>query len=236
MVKSAVRALAILEFLKQSTSGTVGDVCSALGYPNSSTSVMLKTMLDAGYLDYDSIQRRYKPSYRVALLGEGIVAAPLVSEMLRERLNQLQKWTGETVLVGMQNGAYVQYVHVLTNTPRLLERLPIGKMRLMSYNPLGEALLALLDDRRVSSIFRHNNANWPDPATRLSESVQWQEIRAIRERGYAEGPGRTWPKARILAVAIRPRQDMPRISVAVGGIGTKLAQCRDEILEALRAF
>lgn len=234
VVKSAERVLAILEYLRQAKPSTVGDISKGLNLPNSSTSVLLKSLVDLGYLDYSPSTRLFKPSFRVALLGESVEERPILHEgPLTEALRALHEKTGETVLVGLQNGAYVQYVHVLASTRKLMERLPIGKLRLMAYNPLGEALLALLDDKRIASIFRHNNANWPDPETRFSESALWDQIRLIRTNGYAEGPGRTWPNAVIFAIALRPNLDMPPISIAVGGLGNSILPQREAIVETL---
>jgi DNA-binding IclR family transcriptional regulator len=112
--------------------------------------------------------------------------------------------------------------------------LPVGKLRLMSYNPLGEALLAKLDDKRATLIIRHNNANWPDRATRLSEDAHWLRIKLVRANGYCEGTGRTWPQAKIIAMAISLKADMPRLSVGVGGIGETTPRQREHIIAALR--
>ena len=235
MVKSALRVMEILEFLRQSDAATVGDICKALNYPNSSTSVLLKSLTDAGYLDYDSKTRKLRPSFRVSLLGEGIDQTPLLSEGVKHQLRQIHERTGETVLVGLKNGAYVQYGHVLAQSASLMRRLPVGKMRLMAYNPLGEVLLAQLDDKRVTSILRHNNANWHVDATRMTEAEQWSRIEQVRMQGYCIGPGRTWPDAIIIARAIRPMSDMPWMSVAVGGLSCSLEKKRDMILDELAA-
>jgi DNA-binding IclR family transcriptional regulator len=234
VVKSAQRVLAVLEFLRQSGPSSVGHISQALSMPNSSTSMLLKTLVTLGYLNVDADTRLFKPSYRVALLGESVDERPILSEgHFTEKLRSLHERTGETVLVGLQNGAYVQYVHVLASTKKLMERLPVGRMRLMGYNPLGEALLATLDDRRVALILRHNNANWQDPNTRMGETAQWKRIKRVRANGYCEGPGRTWPNALIIAIAVRLQPDMPRISVAVGGLGPKILRQRKAIIDAL---
>jgi DNA-binding IclR family transcriptional regulator len=73
VVKSAARVLEVFEyFAGRKTPATVGEVCSALGYPQSSTSVLLKSLLTLGYLSYDSGTRRYAPSVKVASLGNWI--------------------------------------------------------------------------------------------------------------------------------------------------------------------
>jgi DNA-binding IclR family transcriptional regulator len=235
IVKSAQRVLEILEFLRQLKPSTVGDISHALHMPNSSTSVLLKSLVTMGYVDFNPETRQFKPSYRVALLGEQVdERSTLGDSAFTEKLRALHEQTGQTVIVGLQNGAYVQYVHVLAATKKLMERLPVGKLRLMSYNPLGEALLAKLDDKRATLIIRHNNANWPDRATRLSEDAHWLRIKLVRANGYCEGTGRTWPQAKIIAMAISLKADMPRLSVGVGGIGETTPRQREHIIAALR--
>jgi DNA-binding IclR family transcriptional regulator len=77
IVKSAARALEVLEyFATRRSPATVGEICSALELPQSSTSVLLKTLLKLGYLDYIRDGRRYFPTAKVAALGNWVTAAP----------------------------------------------------------------------------------------------------------------------------------------------------------------
>jgi DNA-binding IclR family transcriptional regulator len=237
LVKSAERTMAILEYLSQSRPSTVGEISGGLGLPNSSTSMLLKTLVAMGYLIYSPDSRVFRPSYRVALLGESVDEQPLLrDEPLVEKLRALHKDTGETVVTALQNGAYVQYVYVIPSANNLMAQVPVGKMRLMAYNPLGEALLASLDDKRITSIFRHNNANWPDPSRCLTERVLWDKIKQVRASGYCEGSDQAWPGTNMIAVAIRLRADMPRVSVAIGGRINSIGPQRDKIISSLRAL
>jgi DNA-binding IclR family transcriptional regulator len=76
VVKSAARVLEVFEFFAERKAGaTVNDVCTSLGYPQSSTSVLLKCLHSLGYLDYEASTRHYAPSARVRALGEWIAEA-----------------------------------------------------------------------------------------------------------------------------------------------------------------
>lgn len=76
VVKSAARVLEVFEyFAGRKAPATVGEVCASLGYPQSSTSVLLKSLLTLGYLSYDGTTRRYAPSEKVANLGSWIAHA-----------------------------------------------------------------------------------------------------------------------------------------------------------------
>lgn len=234
-VKSAIRTLALLEYLRQCRASTLGEVARGLDMPMSSTAALLKTLTEAGYLTYSPADKSYKASYRVALLGESVEEQPSLGEgPFLQSLQELRHRTGETVIVGLQNGAFVQYIHVIATNRKLLQRLPIGKMRLMGYNPMGRILLAYLDDRRILSILRHNNANWHDDAMRESEARLVAMVDEARRLGYSGGRGLTWPNASIVAMAVRPRQGAPRMAVAVGGLNVTMLPKMEDTLEQMR--
>jgi DNA-binding IclR family transcriptional regulator len=236
-VKSAVRTLALLEYLRQCRPSTLGEIARGLEMPMSSAAALLKTLTRSGYLSFSAADRTYRASYRVALLGESVEEKPSVGPgPLLEQLQALRQQTGETVIVGLQNGAFLQYVHVIAAQKKLLQRLPIGKMRLMGYNPMGRILLAHLDRGRAVSILRHNNANWSDSATRLSQAELLESVDEARRTGYSLGPGLTWPNASIIALTIRPSEAAPTMAVAVGGMSATILPRVDEVLAAMRTL
>lgn len=69
-IKSARRVLEVFEFFaSRQEAATVMDVARELGYPQSSTSTLLKSLLKVGYMSYDRHSRRYMPTLRIVLLG-----------------------------------------------------------------------------------------------------------------------------------------------------------------------
>lgn len=236
MVKSAERVLDVLEFLKQSGPSSFTQITTALRLPRSSASMLLKSLVDKGYLALDPSSHLYRPTYRVALLGEGISSrAVMDNRFLNEALAKLHENTGMTVVVGMQNGAYVQYIHVMSQSASLMRRLPIGKLRPLAYNPLGKVLLAEMPDERVGLLVRHNNASRHSHLPKLSEAALLEEIAAIRAGGIALDAGFSWPDAIIAAQAIRPSAGLPILAVAVGGLKEVFEPHRDMILREFRS-
>jgi hypothetical protein len=72
-VKSAVRALEVLElFDRLRREASVGEVARLLGYPLSSTSVLLATLTGRGYLQPGTVPFTYRPTLRLARLGAWI--------------------------------------------------------------------------------------------------------------------------------------------------------------------
>ena len=72
-VKSASRAIEILEFFMRARQPcAMSEIGLALGYPPSSTTVLLKTLVGLGYLNFDRRTRVYFPTPKVTSLGDWI--------------------------------------------------------------------------------------------------------------------------------------------------------------------
>ncbi len=68
-VKSATRAIEILElFCKVRQPQAMSEIAIALGYPQSSTTVLLKTLVTLGYLNFYRKARVYFPTPKVTSL------------------------------------------------------------------------------------------------------------------------------------------------------------------------
>src|SRR5690606_35115741 len=71
--RSIKRTLEVLEFFDaEHPAVSVSEISRALGYPQSSTSILLKSLMELGYLHYDKVTRTYRPTARVALLGRNV--------------------------------------------------------------------------------------------------------------------------------------------------------------------
>jgi DNA-binding IclR family transcriptional regulator len=78
-VKSAKRALDVFEyFASRRRPATVGEICAALTLPQSSTSLLLRSLHKLGYLRYSMRTRRYFPTDKFRALGEWI--EPTINE------------------------------------------------------------------------------------------------------------------------------------------------------------
>ena len=71
--RSIKRTLEVLEFFDSDhLVVSVSKISRALGYPQSSTSILLKSLGELGYLHYDRSTRTYRPTARVAFQGRGV--------------------------------------------------------------------------------------------------------------------------------------------------------------------
>ncbi len=107
-IKSAARVLEILEYFAQRrAAASVSEICAALGYPQSSTSMLLRSLQALGYLDHDLPSRTYRPTLRVTRLGDWIEPP---GDGLLARVRTLARAVQETVVLVREEGLYVRIV------------------------------------------------------------------------------------------------------------------------------
>jgi len=105
-VKSAGRVLRILEFFDEiQRDARVAEVAERLGFPQSSTSILLNCLVKLGYMDYLQEIRSFLPSPHVTLLGTWLDKGPVRNGSLMRMLEELSHKTGDTVIIAARSGS-----------------------------------------------------------------------------------------------------------------------------------
>jgi IclR family transcriptional regulator, acetate operon repressor len=159
-VKSASRALEVIElFGVHRHPLSVTEIATALGIPQSSSSVLLHALSSIGFVTRDRKTRKYVPGIRSVFLGNWIHDAIFPAGSLLGALDALSRDANANVRVGVRSGVHVRYVHVSwpdSAAERL--RLTPGMMLPVCHDALRRALLATETDRDVYGIVRRANA------------------------------------------------------------------------------
>ncbi len=236
VIKSAARVLEIFEyFSERQAPASVGDIARSLGFPQSSTSVLLKSLLSLGYLDYDSQARVYAPTMRIAFLGAWVQQKTLGGNSLTEILERIHEETGELVLLGMQNGVTVQYAHIVESSHPVRMHLKVGTRRPITRAAVGRALLSLQPDAEIRKILRRVNAEEPVAANRIKEADLMKEIEKIRVFGFTETKGSMTPGGGVIATLL-DLPEGPPMGVGVGAPVERLEKSRDHIIAVLDKY
>jgi DNA-binding IclR family transcriptional regulator len=234
-VKSAERTLNLLEhFSKLKRAATVGEIADSLSWPQSSTTMLLKSLLALGYLDYAPHTRKFRPTYRVAVLGNWIQKSLYSGGPLTDIMESIGEETGETVILGRQNGAHMQYVHIVPGRQAVQLAVEVGIMRPMTCAALGLVLLAPKTNEEIKAIVRRNNSDVTDAAHRVREREFMLEIDNIRRQGFAESHGRMTPGANVVALLVPGQAEMSPLAIGVGGPMARIDGRRDEIVQSIR--
>lgn len=236
-IKSAERTLALFELFSRCEHPlTVGQVARDLKIPQPSASMLLRNLTDLGYLEYSAAGRIYSPSIRVALLGSWINRRLNATGSLATRLDVMQRRTGETAYIAIQNGARAQYVlSQRANSPNQLD-VESGMYRSLTASAPGRVLLSLRPDAEILTWVRRCNAEAEEDRFRTPEPEFLALMAQVRRNGYAETAGDVTPGLGAIAVTIRsPMGQMP-LAVGVGGPIAQVAVKKSIILDELREF
>ena len=217
-VKSAHRAMELLEFFAQGRRpASVKEISQTLGYPQSSTSVLLRGMVDAGYYDHDPRTGMYSPSVRILLAVEWIGEQLFSEQSLLRLMDKVHDASGHTVMIGMQHGLHVRYLHVLQATREGRFTAKIGSLRPLFRSGPGKMLLTLKGEREIALLLKRANAAETDAALRMTfTDVLAEREKALRD-GYAMSLGTSVPGAAALAILLPVPKGAEPMTLSVGG-------------------
>src|ERR1700736_913996 len=117
VIKSAGRVLQILElFDLLQRESTVLEIADLLKLPQSSTSMLLRSLTTMGYLHHDSKARTFIPTMSVALLGNWIDRGVVSDGDLLLMMKRLSAETGQAVVLASRSGLFARYIHVIQAT------------------------------------------------------------------------------------------------------------------------
>lgn len=235
VVKSAERTLLVLElFAIWRKPATAYEVEAALDMPQSSTSVLLHSLVSLGYLEYDPSQRTYYPTMRVAMLSDWM-RSTVDDSFHAERLDELRDLTGETVLLGRRQGGNLHYVQISRSGQELQFFVRDGTRRPLSASASGRALLSVMTDAAIARIVRSNNETAESKDDRVDPDVVMEVIRQVRETGISETDPRLGGERGIHAIAtLLPKGERSELfSISIAGPRERVQRRRETLTAAL---
>jgi DNA-binding IclR family transcriptional regulator len=187
VVKSAHRVLLIFEFFAEyGRPASAIEIAVTLDFPQSSTSMLLRSLVSTGYLDFDPATRLYAPTIRVSLLGlwqRG--QADLTSDILC-LVDRLHAETGECVLLAEQYRAFMRCIYVRqSEDPDKVLYMPLGTLRPICSTALGQMLLAQMPESDAALLIRAALADRGSADYGLEYRGVTNAVASARERGFA---------------------------------------------------
>jgi IclR family acetate operon transcriptional repressor len=234
VVKSAARVIQILEFFDTvKRACPVAEVADHYGWPHSSTSVLMRSLVALGYLHYEPGYRTYMPSMRVALLGDWIHESMLAHGKLSHLLEQLNHETGETIVLAAQNGLHSQYLRVIQGTNTLRMHLQIGTLRPLLRSGTGRMLLTQMDDGTIRKLTRKHNLN-ADEENHVDIEQLLAQVGEDRTCGYAVSMNQVTPHATLIATLLPTRPAEKPLAIGVAGLTDRLIANEQKYVQAMR--
>lgn len=230
-VKSAWRVFEILEhFARVQRAVSVAELATRYGYPSSSVSALMRTMVASGYLSYDRSARTYLPTARLPFLVGWISVRLYHGDSVRAIMRELSEATSETIMLGAQNDIRAQYIEITDATGPVRLHAIAGSFRSMPHTAVGLVLLSRYPDPQLGPLLRRINNEEPD-ATRHVELAHMRDvIAAVRRDGYALSLGGVVPGAGGLAMLLPKRFGVTPLAIGIASVEPVLRQNRDRFV------
>ena len=235
MVKSAVRVLDIFEaFEAQQRALTISELVDLLQIPQSSMSTLIKSLVARGFVEYDAETRRYRPSVRLAFVGNWVLGSTDVIARIHALAQRMHDETGETVLIGAENGLYLQYLSLVLSEHTLRFALHPGLKRPIHRSGLGLMLLSLKQDGEIGRIVRRYNSELTDTSEeRAAPSEVIEEAAKARSDGWFFSANRVLRGGASVATLLPLPRDQGMLAIGFAGQAHQLGQKVDELREVL---
>jgi len=235
VVKSAGRVVRILElFDVLRREAPVYEVSELLGLPQSSTSVLLRSMVMMGYLQFNPKTRAFKPTTRVALLGNWVNGAMISDGLLMRLLQRINARTNQAVIVAVRNQIWSEYIHVVQSTNPVRLFVVKGSRRPLIRSGTGLMLLADLSDPDIKRIALRTNAEAGADQPRECIQALMEQIHEVRSQGWAATFDTVTAGGGMIAMRLPQVESEERLVVGVPGVTENLRANLDTYLNVLR--
>lgn len=216
-VKSAIRVIEVLEFFDSvQREASLSEIARALGYPLSSTSMLLQSLVERGYL-IQGDKRVYRPTPRVKLLGAWL--SPLLDA--NGPVMSMMDWVGsqcqQLVVLAAPEHLQVRYIRVVPATGTVRMHVTPGAVRPLPTSGFGRLFMARMADEEIDQVLRTHNAEQASDAGRLNAAALRCELQAIRATGFSVSFDQVSPGAGVVAVRVPTPLLETSLAVGIGG-------------------
>ena len=160
------------------------EIVSSTNLPKASAHRILKTLVNMGYLRYDSETGKYRGGLKLFCLGSEVMTHFDLKSYLRPHLMNLHKETGHTCHLGIRNGNMGVYIDKIESQDYGIKLFSeVGRSFPLHCTALGKVLLASMDPEKRKEILNGELESYT-PRTITHPSILEEELEQVRERGY----------------------------------------------------
>jgi DNA-binding IclR family transcriptional regulator len=195
----------------------------------------MSLLVQRGYLSHDRVARTYMPTMKLTQMCRWVDEALMGRDRdsLVPLLHDVAHRLDETVVVGVQDDLYAQYIHVELAQRPVMYFQRAGARRPMCRSAVGWALLSMQDDDEVRSLVQRHNQHADDKP--VDEAGVLSHVAEARRRGYAFSRQAFMPGVGMLAVPLLSPDCVRRYAIGVGGPVERLEAKEADIARALKA-
>jgi DNA-binding IclR family transcriptional regulator len=214
-VPAAARTMSIFEtFAQHRRELSNAEIAKLLGVAESSSSDLLHTLYEIGYLMRTARSRRFYPTARLQSLATSIATNNPLVLAGQEAIELLSDRTGETAICGVLGDHHVEVAGIREGKYELRYILEVGGRIGLHVSALGKALLALSDPKDAHARMTARPLKKVTPHSVIDLATLEKQFRDIRKRGYASVENEGTEGVSAMAIAGRVGGELMAVSIA----------------------
>ena len=231
-VPAAARTLSILEaFAREQRELSNSEVAALLDIADSSSSDLLYTLHELGYVMRTARTRRFYPTERLISAARAIAEHDPLDIAIREAIELLSRRTGETSLCGRFDGHKVNVVGIQEGSYALRFIQSTGTRVAAHLSALGRALLATLSEDEAVGLLEEARRRATADMAPIDIEVLRARIAEVRRDGYAwvDGEGMSG----VAGIAVAGSIGSEAVAIALAGPSDRFRANRDDYCRQL---
>jgi DNA-binding IclR family transcriptional regulator len=184
--------------------------------PKSTVSRLTYTLTKLGYLQYDEQVGKYRLGTATLALGSAMLARLDIRQLARPLMQELADFSHTMVSLGMRDRLSMIYVENCRSQAALTLRLDVGARIPIASTAMGRAYLAEVSGSERNDILERvrelDELAWPTLRDRVARAVE--EYQTL---GVCTSFGDWQPDVNAIALAFRPSENAPPLSINCGG-------------------
>ncbi len=233
-IQVADRIFSVLEALSDKGPMSLGNLSTDLCLNKSTVHRILNSLICMNYVKQDENTGKYSLTFKVCDIANRLLTKIDIVNIARPFLKRLVEQIGETVHLVQIDGikaVYIDKVESYSNSVRMVSM--VGKSVPLYCSAVGKSLLAEMDDMKIKEIWEESEIKALTPHTIVDFDRFSEEIRVIRERGYALDNEENEEGVRCIAVCLKDYKGLPKYAFS---ISAPISRMDDERLKTLSPY
>ncbi|SET94748.1 IclR family transcriptional regulator [Natrinema hispanicum] len=182
-VETVERAIDIIDYLKENGPATIAEVTAHLGCAKSTAHRHLKTLEASSFLIEENDEYRLG----IRFLDYGVIARDRHTfyREVKSKVDTLADETDEKIWCAVEEHGRSVHIYGAQGKRSVRTYARLGHQNYLHQHAAGKAILAYLPDERIDEIVETYGLPARTQHTITTADELWDEIEAIRERGYA---------------------------------------------------
>lgn len=229
-VQSIVRAMQVMDTLRDCREITLTELSQQLGWHKSTTHRLLATLEGGGYVRQDKLTDRYSLGMKVLGLAGSLLNQLDIRTRALPVMRQLMQETHETVHLGVIVDAQVMCVEsVVSPRPNAIASMA-GKFTHAHVSSMGKVILAHMPRAEVDAVIRQRGLPRLTKHTIVSPAALMDELDMIRDHHYAMNNEEEDLGIRCMAAVICDHTNSPVAAISIAAPAPRL---EGQVLEKL---